>query len=408
MRDEVPTVCSPDPTTGECVKPFHDPNDLNHGGPHGAANAVADIAGGQMNGFVAQAHDGRRRCADHFNPACTGGEVLHDSMGWHDAREIPNYWAYARSFVLQDRMFQPNASWSLPEHLFLVSEWSARCARAQDPTSCASELSAPGVEGTGTRTGRTPVVRDYPWTDLTYLLHKRHVSWKYYVADGTAPDCEDPTVLACVQTHQRTGTPSIWNPLPGFDTVREDNELDQIQDLDHFFADAKNGTLPQVAWVAPTGDVSDHPPGLVSAGQAYVTGLINAIMRGPNWSSSAIFLTWDDWGGFYDHAVPPRVDENGYGLRVPGLVISPYARHGFIDHQVLSHDAYAKFIEDLFLGGQRLDPRTDGRSDSRPDVRENASQLGDLRMDFDFTQGPRPPMVLPTHPAPGQASLPGS
>src|SRR5450756_2906813 len=107
--------------------------------------------------------------------------------------------------------------------------------------------------------------------------------------------------------------------------------------------------------------------------RSYVTSLINAVMSGGDWSSTAIFLAWDDWGGFYDHVVPPNVDENGYGLRVPGIVISPYARHGFIDHQILSFDAYDKFIEDDFLNGQRLDPRTDGRPDPRLDVRENAS-----------------------------------
>jgi phospholipase C len=121
-------------------------------------------------------------------------------------------------------------------------------------------------------------------------------------------------------------------------------------------------------------------------------------MKSPTRASTAIFLAWDDWGGFYDHVVPPKVDQNGYGLRVPGLVISPYARKGYIDHQVLSFDAYLKFIEDDFLGGQRLVPRTDGRPDPRPDVRENARQLGDLVKDFDFTQKPRPPLVLPTHP----------
>jgi phospholipase C len=92
------------------------------------------------------------------------------------------------------------------------------------------------------------------------------------------------------------------------------------------------------------------------------------------------------------------VDENGYGLRVPGLVISPYARRGFIDHQTLSFDAYVKFIEDDFLNGQRIDPKTDGRPDPRPDVREDASQLGDLTNDFDFTQHPRRPLILPEHP----------
>jgi len=104
---------------------------------------------------------------------------------------------------------------------------------------------------------------------------------------------------------------------------------------------------------------------------------------------------------------PPVVDANGYGLRVPGLVISPYARQGYVDHQVLSFDAYLKFIEDDFLGGARLDPRTDGRPDPRPDVREAASILGDLTADFDFSQPPRPPVVLPLQLPPGPASMPG-
>jgi phospholipase C len=125
---------------------------------------------------------------------------------------------------------------------------------------------------------------------------------------------------------------------------------------------------------------------------------VNAAMRGPDWKSTAIFVAWDDWGGFYDHVRPPSVDQNGYGLRVPGLVISAYARKGFIDHQTLSFDAYAKFIEDDFLGGQRLNPANDGRPDPRPDVRENEPILGTLVRDFNFTQKPRRPLLLNPHP----------
>jgi phospholipase C len=102
--------------------------------------------------------------------------------------------------------------------------------------------------------------------------------------------------------------------------------------------------------------------------------------------------------------VPPKVDQNGYGLRVPGIVISPYAKKGYIDHQTLSFDAYLKFIEDDFLNSQRLDSKTDGRPDPRPTVREDVSILGNLVNDFDFSQQPRPPMVLSIHPAPGPAS----
>ncbi len=168
-----------------------------------------------------------------------------------------------------------------------------------------------------------------------------------------------------------------------------------MRDLREFYSAAKNGTLASVVWLTPALKYSEHPPGLVSNGQAYVTGVINAIMQGPDWDSTAIFLTWDDWGGFYDHVIPPTVDAQGYGLRVPGLVISPYARRGYIDHQSMSQDAYVKFIEDDFLGGTRIDPKTDGRPDSRPDVRENFAQAGDLRNDFDFSQAPRPPEILP-------------
>jgi phospholipase C len=154
----------------------------------------------------------------------------------------------------------------------------------------------------------------------------------------------------------------------------------------------------------PNGKVSEHPTALVSDGQTYVTSLVNAVMQSPDWSSTAIFLSWDDWGGFYDHVSPPVVDQNGYGLRVPGIVISPYAKQGFIDHQVLSFDAFDKFIEDDFLNGQRLDPKTDGRPDPRPDVRENAAILGNLAQDFDFGQAPRKPLILDPHPKPGAAS----
>src|SRR5262245_4262409 len=392
MRNGAPTVCVPDSQWNRCVKPYHDPEDMNSGGPHTAQDSVNDIDGGKMDGFIRTLRSARRRCRNPNNPLCANGDSV-DVMGYHDDREIPNYWRYAKEFVLQDRMFEPSASWSLPAHLFIVSGWSATCV-GHDPMSCRSDLRHPGGIRQRKRRTKPP---SYPWTDVTYLLRRANVSWKYYVAEGTQPDCEDDE-MACDPKAQTAGTPQIWNPLPWFDTVRESGQLANIQTLDRFYEDARNGTLPAVSWIVPNGDVSEHPPALVSAGHAYVTGLINTIMQGPNWSSTAIFLAWDDWGGFYDHVVPPSVDENGYGVRVPALVISPYARRGYIDHQTLSFDAYLKFIEDDFLASQRIDPVTDDRPDSRPDVREDAPILGDLRRDFDFDQDPRPPLVLPTTP----------
>jgi phospholipase C len=294
-------------------------------------------------------------------------------------------------------MFEPDTSWSLPSHLFLVSEWAAYCTKHNDPDSCRNVYETPGLPPAAAAPRRRQHDPIYAWTDLTYLLHQAHVSWRYYVASGAQPDCANGAAT-CAPVPQSARTPGIWNPLPYFDTVRNDGEVGNIQPVSHFLTAARRGTLPEVSWVVPSQEVSEHPPAPITAGVAYVTSLVDAVMRGPDWDSTAIFLTWDDWGGFYDHVVPPVVDRNGYGLRVPGLVISPYARPGYVDHQILSFDAYDKFIEDDFLNGERLDPLTDGRPDPRPTVREKVPILGDLSNDFDFHQRPRRPLLLPLHP----------
>jgi phospholipase C len=409
MSNGKPTTCVPDPAHGTCVYPFVDHADVNGGGPHGAANAAADIHGGKMDGFIAQADQGRKGCRDATDPACTNS-ATPDVMGYHTQSDIPNYWTYAKDFVLQDHMFEPDSSWSLPAHLFLVSEWSAYCTQHDNPASCKNSLETKPAERppgsptyyggeAGKRfTGKKAGQPDYAWTDLTYLLYKHQVSWGYYVDPGDEPDCENPAAETCAPIKQNSNTPGIWNPLPWFDTVHADHQLGNIQAVDNFYAQAKSGSLPAVSWVVPSDAISEHPPAPVSFGQSYVTSLVNAIMNSPDWDSTAIFLSWDDWGGFYDHVDPPTVDVNGYGLRVPGLLISPYARAGYVDHQTLSFDAYDKFIEDDFLGGQRLDPATDGRPDPRPDVRENQKILGNLVAEFDFNQNPRPPVLLPVHP----------
>ncbi|MDQ1508475.1 MAG: hypothetical protein QOG50_319 [Actinomycetota bacterium] len=381
MSNGIPTACLPDPQAGNCQRPYVDHHDNSMGGNHGAPAAVDDINGGKMDGFVRQAELGH--CATPTSTHCENWPI--DVMGYHVKSDIPNYWAYAQQFVLNDRMFEPNASWSLPAHLFQVSGWSALCTN-HTPSSCTSsgQISSP-----------TPI---FAWTDLTYLLHKQSIPWGYYVVDGTEPDCENDAALSCAPVGQSSTTPGIWNPLPLFDTVKQDGQLGNIQSVDKFYGAAQAGTLPAVSWVVPSWNVSEHPWAGVKAGESYVTSLVNAVMNSPDWSSTAIFLAWDDWGGFYDHVKPPSVDASGYGLRVPSIVISPYAKQGYVNHQTLSFDAYLKFIEDDFLGGQRLDPRTDGRPDPRPDVRENVSILGDLTADFDFTQTPRAPLVLPVHP----------
>jgi phospholipase C len=397
--DGIPkNVCVPDPVHGGCQRPYHDHRAVNFGGPHDHRDALKDVNAGSMNGFIGQAEVGRRTwCNKHITaPACSLAPKKPDVMGYHDWHEIPNYWSYARHFVLQDHMFQADASWSLPGHLYMVSGWSAKCSQAGNPMSCVSAVQAPGSPP-GEPQNPTGAVPDYAWTDLTYLLHRNHVSWGYYVFKGTQPDCGN-SAMFCKALPQNAKTPGIWNPLPWFETVEQDRQRENVAPFNDFMQAARTGTLPSVSWLAPAEAVSDHPPASIRRGQAYVTGVINAIMRSPDWSSTAIFLAWDDWGGFYDHVKPPTVDAQGYGLRVPALVISPYAKRRYIDHQVLSSDAYLKFIEDDFLHSQRLNPRTDGRPDPRPTVRESVKILGDLRKDFNFSQKPRRPMLLPLRP----------
>jgi phospholipase C len=442
------TVCVPDPRDGGCQYPYHDPNQVNGGAQHNADSARADIDGGRMDGFIGTAERPGGRACGATAPVCESS-APPDVMGYHDAREIPNYWRWAHDFALQDHMFEPTASWSLPQHLFMVSGWSARCTRGGDPMSCVNDDELGGFKTNQISRGRGPgrapgvpaptrtVTRclerhgirrmpygldlrqphepdalavcrhlappgeaakltaygNYAWTDLTWLLHRRGVSWGYYMHGGLPPE-------------NAKKTPEIWNPLPSFTTVRRDEQVGNVKDVSDFLAAARGGHLPAVSWVVPDEVHSEHAPATPADGQRYVTRLIDTVMRGPDWNGTAIFLAWDDWGGFYDHVAPPQVDQNGYGIRVPAMVISPYAKRGYIDHQTLSFDAFNKFIEDDFLGGQRIDPRTDGRPDPRPDTRENASVLGDLTKDFDFGRSPRAPDPLPLNPPPGPASHP--
>jgi phospholipase C len=397
--------------------PFHDPSLVNLGGPHDFDDALSDVANGRMNGFIDSAYDqplgllngvdgpaGKLR-AQFCNANPTRPICAHpDLMGWHDAREIPNYWAYAQNFVLQDHMFEPNWGPSEPAHLYMVSGWSATCTDPENPATCTTNLTRPDPEAPRDQNARP----DFGWTDITYMLHKGGVSWAYYISPVHRPGC-DPSGVFCGVNQDIAGTPNLWNPLPDFVTVHQDDQLGDIQPVSNFFQALKANALPQVTWVLPNAANSDHPPSSIATGQAWVTQVINAVGQSPVWDSSVILVSWDDWGGFYDHVVPPpAVDGLGYGLRIPAFLVSPYAKKGMVDHQTLSFESYLRLIEDVFLHGQRLDPKTDGRWDPRPSVRENDPALGDLTKELDLSQSPRPPLILPEHPPPGPASVPST
>jgi phospholipase C len=389
-------VCVPDPDVGGiCRRPYHDTNLYDAGGPHNEKASQIDVHGGKMDGFIqalvtignACRHDPTRKSCPQSTPGPNG---TPDVMGYHTDAEIPNYWAYAHRYQLQDRMFAPSDSWTLPSHLYLVSAWSARCSEPKDVQTCRTDLRKPTPWWARNEDAYAP----YAWADITWLLHAFDVSWSYYVGPDSCVD------YPCTPKKTPAQTNPIFNPLPGFRTVRHDDQLRNVRPYADYFEAAASGDLPSVSWVVPTAGRSEHPTdelGNIATGQAWVTRVVNAVMQGPpeQWMHTAIFVTWDDWGGFYDHVPPIRIDPYGYGIRVPGLVISPWVDRDLpIDHQTLSFDAYLKLIEDRFLDGQRLDGKNMGWPDPRPTVREDVKQLGDLATAFDFAQEPIPPLIL--------------
>jgi phospholipase C len=418
--DGIPAgVCVPfDPANpGQgCVVPYHTQNDQLNGGPHGSLNGQADVDDGittaKMDGFVQEAENAhQQQCKKNPNqPNCPGLDPNPDVMGYHTDAELPNYWNYARTFVLQDRLFEGVRSYTLDSHLDLTSEWTANCTDPNDQTTC---VTTSGVDRPGPNT-------QYPWANLPMLLDTHGVSWKYYLGSGLEPDC-DPDEMSCDPEPQLPGVGSLINPVPNYKYFRQqsaDYQKFHNPDVDQFLVDIKNGTLPQVSWIVPQAQVGEHPRNGSSAGQDYVTSLINAVMQSPYWQNTAIFLAWDDWGGFYDHVEPPMAVYDpddpypviGFGLRVPGIMISAWAKHG-IDHQTLSFENYARFVEDLFMNKARLDPAALGLPDARLAIADSirtvsftdghTEKVGDLTREFDFSKPASPPLVLstaiPTH-----------
>jgi len=357
--------CNPDPKSGQCIYPFHNTNLANYGGPHSTSDMFNDIDGGKLDGFVASAENGFGGLQD---------PSPDDVMGYHTCAELPVYCNLAAANTLADNHFAASSSWSTIAHLYLVSAWSAKCL-SSDPMSC----SYSGNVTLGSD--------DIAWTDITWLLHKHNVSWKFYAyklsGNGQAGPVYRQDDGEAPNPHATAGAPATdWNPLPDFDDVAQDGELANIVPGGDFPTDAKAGLLPAVSWITPGFALSDHPAEPVSGGQTFVTDMLRALDKGPDASSTLVLLTWDEWGGFYDHVIPIQIDQGGYGFRTPLIIIGPMVKHGYIDHQLLTSDSYLKLIEDRFLGGERLDPGTDGRPDSRPDVRENQPGLGDIVNDL--------------------------
>jgi phospholipase C len=336
-----PNVCMPvDPSevpAGECVAPFHVESyeeDLSH--TH--QTFERQYRNGEMNGFI-EAFRAR-------------GELNNWTMGWLNDEDVPFDWNVADQYVLFDRYFSSAAAGSTPNRMFWVSG-----------TAGIPNLDRVGVPESG-------------WGDLPTIfdsLEEQGISWKFYIENY------EPSINYRNRGDGGISAQFAWAPVLSFDRFLDDPELSShIVDLDQYFIDLEQGTLPAVSYVVTVGS-SEHPPSNPGAGQRLIRKMVTALMQSDAWSSSAFMWAHDDWGGWYDHVPPPQVDRFGYGFRVPALLISPYAKTGFVDNTVLDHTSVLRFIEDNW-GLAPLAER-----DARANSIDNA---------FDFTQPPRPAAVI--------------
>ncbi len=270
--------------------------------------------------------------------------------------DIPNYWSYAQNFGLSDNFFTSAAASSTPNHMMMVAAQTGGVDDTHPEEGCSSpanNLMYSKNKNTGLNYWSFPC---YSINSVAQELDQVGLSWRFYSTSGMW----DPPVML-----QATYNSPSNHHTPG-----------------QFISDVQSGNLASVSWITPpTGLTSDHPPNALQGGQNFVTKQINAIMQSPYWNNTAIFVTWDDWGGFYDHVKPPVIDHVGLGPRVPLLVISPYAKAGYISHQQGEFSSFAKFVEENFTLPSL------GQRDSLP-------QTSDLMDFFNFNQQPLPPLVL--------------
>jgi phospholipase C len=336
---------------------------------------------GQLGGDISHSHASAVKA--YANGTNTGFDLIStkDPMRpfvYYAEDQIPNYWAYARNFALFDQFFSTLAGPSSPGHFAIIAAQTPHFANA----SCA-DGSDDCVSGCLDTTGNTVVPVYNPDTCET----------------STAPPCfAVPTVIDALPAGMtwRTyanGTTSIATAFRNVDGIGNDPALrdEHFRTYLELRADLASGDMASFTHVdvssAPNG-ASEHPPNSPCSGENFTVGIINAIMQGPHWDETAIVLTWDDFGGFYDHVVPPvEMCPNGTffnpGFRLPALVISPYAKQEVI-HTVTEQASVPRLVEDLF-GMPRM-------ADRDPHARD--ARVGSMLDAFDFTQAPRPPLVL--------------
>ncbi len=280
----------PKDTMVEGVAPYHLASSVSSNMPHSAGTVRQAVHGGLMDRFVS-------------------AEGSSETMGYYDSTDIPNYWAYARRFALADRFFSSFPGPTLPNHLFAVAAQSA------------------GVDRNLTK----PPGAGFDFPSLPDALDSAGVSWKCYVGQ------KDPSRFGAL------------NPLAGFPSLTHGGHgSSRLVPSGTLFTDLQSGGLPSVAWIFPSGEESEHPLTDVGIGMWYVTAVANALMQSSSWEHTVLVITWDEYGGFYDHVAPPSRNGAMLGPRVPALVVSPYARTGYVDHDVHDFSSILRYVEERF------------------------------------------------------------
>jgi phospholipase C len=333
-------TCMPiDPTDARatsCVKPFRLGDRPVERLDSNATTFARQRNGGKMDGFV---YALRRRAQN--------GAL---AMGYYDGDDIPLYWNIADNYVLFDRFFSSTPNDGISSRMYMVSG-ELGPSKNHIPTS-----------GLDQRT-------------VFDQLTERGISWKFYVQNYN-PALTYRTVEQFGNSAQVARV-----PLLAFDRFIDDPALSgRIVDLEQFYEDLRNDTLPSVVYISSS-TASEQAPSNIRSGPMLVRAMLNALMQSKAWDSSAFVITYDGWGGWYDHVDPPSVDEHGYGFRVPTMLVSPYARQGYIDHTTLDHASILKFIQENY---------------GLPPLTTRAAKAASLTSAFDFAQPPRQARIIST------------
>jgi phospholipase C len=340
--------------------------------PHDVRAQQRDIDGGKMDGF-----DTLPSCSQNVGYQC------FDQV---DPSQIPTLAALARAFVISDRTFEDGAVPSWGSHLSLVSGTLDGFVGDEPPDIPGQHPFGPG-DGCDSGLdnywqppgGGSPILVPscVPKPDGTGPYRPSPVQWVPTIMDRLSAKGKSWRIYG-----PQPGDFSYqWSICPVFADCVYSAQDQQLVPTDQVLTDAQAGTLPRVSFVIPPMSNSQHNNASMLQGDNWIESVVSSIMNGPDWKSTAIFITYDDCGCFYDHVPPPP----GLGIRVPMVIVSPYARAGYTDHQTASFASLLAFIEHNF----RLHPLSS--------VDKNAY---DYSGSFDYNQTPLPPIPLEQHPLP--------